>query len=68
VIDTNWETSAMNGSRDEAGDAFVVCPGCGLRLPSLDDEATNPRVNASAECQRFCHELSLKTFISRSSG
>ncbi len=51
----------MSGSRDEAEDVFVVCPGCGLQLPGLGDEATNPQVNASAECQRLCHELSLYT-------
>jgi hypothetical protein len=42
-------------------DAFVVCPGCGLRLPRLNDGVTNPQVYASAECQRLCHELSLYT-------
>ena len=45
----------------EAEDAFVVCPGCGMRLPRLEDGVTNPQVNASAECQRLCHELSLYT-------
>ena len=51
----------MIGSRGEGGDGVVVCPGCGLRLPRLGDEASNPQVNASAECQRLCHELSLYT-------
>jgi hypothetical protein len=32
-----------------------------LRLPGLRDEASNPKVNASAECQYLCHELSLYT-------
>ena len=51
----------MSGFPGEGGEVFVVCPGCGLRLPRLGDEATNPQVNASAECQRLCHELSLYT-------
>ena len=51
----------MSGSHDERGDAFVVCPGCGLRLPRLKDGVTNPKMNASYECQRLCHELSLYT-------
>jgi hypothetical protein len=51
----------MIGSRGEEGDVFSVCPGCGLQLPRLRDEAANPQVNASAECQRLCHELSLYT-------
>ncbi len=53
--------SPMSGSLGEAEDVCVVCPGCGLRLPCADDGVTNPRVNASAECQRLCHELSLYT-------
>jgi hypothetical protein len=55
------ETSTMSGSRGEEGEVFVTCPGCGLRLPGLRDEASNPKVNASAECQRLCHELSRYT-------
>jgi hypothetical protein len=51
----------MSGSRDDGGDVFVACPGCGLRLSRSDNEVTNPKVNASAECQRLCHELSLYT-------
>jgi hypothetical protein len=51
----------MIGSRGEEGDVFVVCPGCGLQLPGLRDETPIPQVNASAECQRLCHELSLYT-------
>jgi Family of unknown function (DUF5946) len=51
----------MIGSRGEEGDVVVDCPGCGLRLPGLRDEASNPQVNASTECQRLCHELSLYT-------
>lgn len=51
----------MSVSEGEAEDAFVVCPGCDLRLPRLEDGVTNPQVNASAECQRLCHELSLYT-------
>jgi hypothetical protein len=51
----------MIDSRGEGGEVVVVCPGCGLRLPALRDEASNPQVNASAECQRSCHELSLYT-------
>jgi Family of unknown function (DUF5946) len=51
----------MIGSRGEEGDEFIVCPGCGLQLPRLRDEAPNPKVNASAECQRLCHDLSLYT-------
>jgi Family of unknown function (DUF5946) len=51
----------MIGSRGEEVDVVVVCPGCGLRLPGLRDEMSNPQVNASAECQRLCHELSLYT-------
>src|SRR3954454_23347074 len=51
----------MSGSQGDARDAFVVCPGCGLRSPRLDDGVTNPQVNASAECQRLCDELSLYT-------
>jgi hypothetical protein len=43
------------------GDVGIVCPGCGVRLPALRDEASNPQVNASPECQRLCHELSLYT-------
>jgi hypothetical protein len=50
----------MIGSRGEGGDV-VVCPGCGLQLPRLRDEASNPQVNASAECRRLYHELSLYT-------
>jgi hypothetical protein len=51
----------VSGSQDDAGDVLVVCPGCGLRSPRSDDEATNLQVNASAVCQRLCHELSLDT-------
>lgn len=51
----------MSSLQGHAEDVFVVCPGCGLRLPRLDDGVTNPQVNASAECQRLCHELSLYT-------
>jgi hypothetical protein len=51
----------MIGPRSEDGDVVVVCPGCGLQLPGLRDEAPKPQVNASAECQRLCHELSLYT-------
>jgi hypothetical protein len=51
----------MNGSRDDGGGVVVACPGCGSRLSRLDDEANNPHVNASAECQRLCHELWLYT-------
>ena len=51
----------MSGSRGEGGDALVACLGCGLRLPRLDEGVTNPQVNASAECQQLCHELSLYT-------
>ena len=50
----------MIDSRGE-GDVGIVCPGCGVRLPALRDEASNPQVNASPECQRLCHELSLYT-------
>ncbi|MFO0892775.1 MAG: DUF5946 family protein, partial [Isosphaeraceae bacterium] len=50
----------MIGSQGDAEDV-VICPGCGLRLPRLEDGVANPQVNASAECQRFCHELSLYT-------
>jgi hypothetical protein len=49
----------MSGPRGEERDV-VVCPGCGLQLPGLRD-APKPQVNASAECQRLCHELSLYT-------
>jgi hypothetical protein len=51
----------MIGARGEERDVVIVCPGCGLRLPGLRDEAPIPQVNASAECQRLCHELSLYT-------
>lgn len=51
----------MIGSQGSNEDALVVCPGCGLRLPRQDDNVTSPQVNASAECQRLCHELSLYT-------
>src|SRR3954447_15408531 len=51
----------MIGPRGEEGDVVVVCPGCGLRLPRLSDGASNPQVNASAECRRLCHDLSLYT-------
>jgi hypothetical protein len=51
----------MSGSPGDAEDVFVTCPGCGLQSPHLDHEVTNPQVNASAECQRLCHELSLYT-------
>jgi hypothetical protein len=51
----------MIGARGEERDVVVVCPGCGLGLPGLHDEAPKPQVNASAECQRLCHELSLYT-------
>jgi hypothetical protein len=51
----------MIDSRGEEGDVLVVCPGCGLRLPGLHEEAPKAQVNASAECQRLCHELSLYT-------
>ena len=51
----------MIGPRGEEGDVVVACPGCGLRLPELRDEAPKPQVNASAECQRLCHVLSLYT-------
>jgi uncharacterized protein DUF5946 len=51
----------MSGSEGDAGDILVVCPGCGLRLPRLDDGVTNPHVSASPECQQLCHELSLYT-------
>ncbi len=50
----------MIDSRRE-GDEVIVCPGCGVRLPALRDEASTPQVNASPECQRVCHELSLYT-------
>jgi Family of unknown function (DUF5946) len=50
----------MIGSRGEE-DVLIVCPGCGLQLPRLRDEAANPKVNASAECQRLWHDLSLYT-------
>jgi hypothetical protein len=51
----------MSVPRGEERDGVVVCPNCGLRLPGLHDEAPKPQVNASAECQRLCHELSLYT-------
>lgn len=51
----------MSGSPSGSEDGLVVCPGCGLRLPRLGDGVRNPQVNASAECQRLCHELSLYT-------
>ena len=51
----------MINSRVEEGDVLIVCPGCGLQLPRLSDEAANPQVNASAECLRLCHDLSLDT-------
>ena len=51
----------MVDSRGEENDEVVVCPGCGLRLPGLRGGAPAPQVNASAECQRLCHELSLYT-------
>lgn len=35
-----------------------MCPGCGLRSLRQDDGVTSPQVNASAECQRLCHERS----------
>src|SRR4051794_14355131 len=51
----------MSRSQGEGGGVGMPCPGCGLRLPVSDDEVTNPQVNASAECQRLCHRLSLYT-------
>ena len=51
----------MSGSRGEEGYVSVDCPGCGVRLPALRDETSNSQVNASPECQRLCHELSLYT-------
>ena len=51
----------MNGSRDDGGGVVVACPGCGSRLSRLNDEANNPHADASPECQRLCHELSLYT-------
>jgi len=38
----------------------TVCPGCGLRLPSLGLEP-DPRANASAECRNLMNELSYYT-------
>jgi hypothetical protein len=49
------------GSRGEEAHVVIVCPGCGMRLPGSHDEVSNPQVNASPECQRLCHELSLYT-------
>ena len=60
MIGITRETSTMNGSRDDGGGVFA-CPGCGSRSSALSDEASNPQVNASPECQRLCHELSLYT-------
>ncbi|MDX2037774.1 MAG: DUF5946 family protein [Isosphaeraceae bacterium] len=51
----------MIGSRGEAGDDFVVCPGCGLRLPCGEEVAASLQGSSSAECLRLCHELSLYT-------
>jgi hypothetical protein len=46
---------------EEEGDVIVVCPGCGLQLSGQPDETSSPQRNASAQCQRLCHELSLYT-------
>jgi hypothetical protein len=51
----------MSASRGEEENVLIVCPGCGLQLPRLRDEVANPKVNASAECQRLCHDFSLYT-------
>ena len=51
----------MSDPRGEGQEVVVVCPGCGLQLPGLRDDAPKLQVNASAECQRLCHELSLYT-------
>jgi Family of unknown function (DUF5946) len=51
----------MIGSRGEEGEVVTVCPACGIRLPELRDALLNALVNASAECQSLCHELSLYT-------
>lgn len=37
-----------------------VCPGCGLRLPTIDDASTS-KIRASPECQRLCHKLAYYT-------
>ena len=51
----------MPGYHRKESEVAIVCPGCGVQLPALDDGVTIPQVNASAECQRLCHELSLYT-------
>lgn len=51
----------MTSSEDDAQGVQILCPGCELSLPRMENGWTDPKVNASAECLRLCHELCLYT-------